>query len=147
MSNNATSDTVKLLKECNSGCKTALDGMNLVLSHVTSPEMKSVIKDCRYKHEKMGNKCHALLSEAGETQCDPPAIGTAMMTMGTELKLAVNSSDSHIAEMMADGCNTGIKSLAKQVNLYSEASPESRRLAGEIISEEQSFHAQMLRFM
>lgn len=140
-------DTVKLLKECNSGCKTALDGMYQVKGHVSSPELKSTIDACCTRHEKIGDRCHKLLNEAGKSECDPPAIGTAMMSIGTGVKLAVNDSDKHIAEMMVDGCNMGIKSLAKQVNLYTGASPESRQLADDIIREEQHFLNQMLPFL
>ena len=32
-------DTVRLLKECDSGCRTAIDGMSAVLSKVTSPKL------------------------------------------------------------------------------------------------------------
>ena len=143
----SNTDTVKLLKECNSGCKTALDGMYQVRAHISSPQLKSTIEESCSRHEEIGNRCHKLLNEAGKSECDPPAIGTAMMSVGTGFKLAVNDSDKHIAEMMVDGCNMGIKSIAKQVNLYTNASPESRKLADDIISEEQHFLNQMLTFL
>lgn len=140
-------DTVILLKECNSGCKTAVSGMNQVLEHVKSPALKEKIEDCRKRHNALGERCHTLLSRLGKSECDPPALGMALSRAGTELKLTADGSDRHIAEMMADGANTGMKSLARHLNDCRDATPESRVLASELIREEQDFYSDMLKFL
>ena len=140
-------ETVKLLKECDSGCKTALDGMEQVLSHISSPALRSEIIDCRKRHGDLEVRCRTLLDRAGEKPGDPPVIGSAMMKAGTEIKLAVNDGDRHIAEMMADGASMGMKSIAKVMNACSGASEQSRVLASDLINEERRFHDSMLRFV
>ena len=140
-------ETVKLLKECDSGCKTALDGMEQVMSHVSSPTMREELIDCRRRHGELEIRCRTLLDRAGEKEGDPPAVGTAMMKAGTELKLAINDGDRHIAEMMVDGASMGMKSIAKVMNVCTGASEQSRILAADLIREERHFHDSMLRFV
>ena len=62
------------------------------------------------------------------------------MKAGTEIKLAVDSNDKHIAKMMADGANMGIQSITKAVNSLTSSSSESRSLANKIINEEKRFY-------
>lgn len=140
-------DTVKLLKECDSGCRTAIDGMSAVLSKVTSPALKEEIASSSKTHAEIGKECHKLLNSAGEYGGEPPAFGEMMMKAGTEIKLAVDSNDKHIAKMMADGANMGIQSITKAVNSLTSSSSESRSLANKIINEEKRFYNSMLQYL
>jgi hypothetical protein len=91
-------DTVKLLKECDSGCRTAIDGMSAVLSKVTSPALKEEIASSSKRHAEIGKECHRLLNSIGEYGGEPPAFGEMMMKAGTGIKLAIDSNDKHIAK-------------------------------------------------
>jgi 2-oxoisovalerate dehydrogenase E1 component len=70
---------------------------------------------------------------------------TARMT--EVMKLAINDDDSHVAEMMADGANMGMKSIAKVMNACPSASSDSRTLASDLIGEERQFFDSMLRYL
>ncbi len=140
-------ETSKLLKECNSGCKSAVDSIDQIKNKISSPELKQRVEDCSKRHTEIGEKCLTILCKNGEEGCDPSAIGMAMAHIGTEIKLAVNDGDKHIAEMMADGASMGMKSIAKVLNLYPSASGESKGIAEELISEERKFYDSMLSFM
>lgn len=140
-------DTVNLLKECNSGCKTAVDGMDQVKDRVKSKRLKSIIEDCSARHTEYGERCRNLLNSVGKSEMDPPAVGMTMAHIGTSVKLAINDGDRHIAEMMLDGANMGIKSLAQQLNLYPSASEESKTLTKDIINEELGFYKDMLSYL
>ncbi len=140
-------DTVKLLKECESGCKTALDGIGQVMEHIGSDAMRTELTDCQQRHREIKNRCRTLLCQEGEPEADPPAVGTAFMRMGTSMKLAINDEDSHVADMLADGANMGMKSIAKVMNACPSASPDSRTLASDLIQEERQFFDTMLRYL
>lgn len=140
-------DTVKLLKECKAGCKTALDGMGQVMEHIGSEAMRRELSASQERHRAIEKRCHALLCEAGEPQADPPAMATAFMRMGTGMKLAINDDDRHVAEMMADGANMGMKSIAKVMNACPSATHDSRALASELIQEERQFFDRMLSYL
>ncbi len=141
------SETSKLLKECNSGCKAAVDSMDQVKEHVSSEKLKKKIDDCSNQHTQLGERCRTILCENGSGECNPPAIGMAFAHVGTEIKLAINNKDKHIAEMMADGASMGMKSISKVINLYPNASDESRRIASELVGIERSFFNDMLEFL
>lgn len=141
------SETSKLLKECNSGCKAAVDNMNQVKEHISSEKLRQKIDTCSDRHTEIGERCRNILCKNGEGECNPPAVGMAFAHIGTEIKLAINDKDKHIAEMMADGASMGMKSISKVINLYENASDESRRIASELIGLERNFFNDMLEFM
>lgn len=140
-------DSVNLLKECNSGCKSATDSMEQVLPFVSDEKLKKLIEDYDKKHIGIGDECHKLLNEAGEHEEDPNKLAMAMAWFGTEVKLVVNDKTDKIAELMIDGCNMGIKSLSKYNNKYKAAESKIRDLVFELISVEQDFMNELLGFL
>ena len=57
-------DTVSLLKECNSGCKSATSSMEQVLGYVKNEKLPALIKKYDEKHIKAGDECHELLPKS-----------------------------------------------------------------------------------
>ncbi len=129
------SDSINLLKECNSGCKNATDSMEQVLPFVKEEKLKKIIEDYDKKHIKIGDECHKILNREGESEEDPNKLTMAMAWFGTEVKL------------MVDGCNMGIKSLSKFNNKYRNAESEIKDLVFELISIEQDFMNELLAFL
>lgn len=140
-------DTVKLLKECDSGCRTAIDGMSKAISKVTSPTLKDEIAKSTSTHAEIGKNCNELLSSYGENGGEPPAFAEVMMKTGTGLKLAIMPEDRHIAKMMADGANMGIQSITKALSSFANASKDGKALAQSIIDEEKRFYDSMLNYI
>ena len=64
-------ETAKLLKECNSGCKTAVDNIDQVREHIRTPALKKRIEECSRRHTELGERCHSLLCRGGEDPCAP----------------------------------------------------------------------------
>ena len=58
--------------------------------------------------------------------------------MMTNMKLALDDSDSRIADLMTDGCNMGIKSLNRYLNEYKAADEYSKDVAKRLIKLEQT---------
>ena len=54
--------------------------------------------------------------------------------MKTNLTIAVNESDSKIADIITDGCNMGIKSLNKYLNQYKAADERSKEFTKRLIN-------------
>ena len=140
-------ESVELLKECNSGCKSATNSMEQVLSYVKEESLKKIIDDYNKKHIKLGDECHKLLNDMGEDEKDPNAFSQAMASFGTDLKLMMNDGSDKIADLMVDGCNMGIKSLSKAVNKYKDAEDKVKDIAFEIISIEQDFMNELLGYL
>ena len=59
----ANSDTIKLLKECNAGVKTAVTSIDDVLDKVESKSLERILAKNKAEHEELGNLTHTLLNK------------------------------------------------------------------------------------
>ena len=134
-----TEDTIKLLKECNAGTKTAVNSINQVIGDVKSKQIENLLTTNITRHEKIGDITHKMLKEHGEEDKDPSAMSRTMSWMTTEMKMLVDDSDHEIASLMIDGCNMGIKKVSEYINKYQNASKESIDVATNLIKTEQNF--------
>lgn len=140
-------DTVRLLKECNSGCKMATNSMEQVLPYVTDDKLKSVIMNYNDKHIKIGDECHQMLNESLEDEQDPHVMAKAFSWISTEVKMMLSNDAQKIADLLIDGCNMGIKSLSGYLNQYTSASEDSREMARKLIWIEQEFTKDLLEYL
>lgn len=140
-------DSIELLKKCNSGCKSGTNSMEQVMDFVSDERLRKVIHEYNRKHIDIGDECHEMLNKENLEEEDPPMIAKAMSWLGTEVKLAVNDSTSHIADILIDGCNMGIKSLYKELNKQKNAKSEIRDMVMELVCIEQDFMNELLEFL
>lgn len=140
-------DTVKLLKECSSGCKMAVNSIDQVQAYVEDENLQEILDCYKLKHEKIMEKTGRLLSEAGEGPEKPGMMASAFSWLSTEIKMLVKGSTSKVAKIMMDGCNMGIQSIAKYKNQYKEADKEAVKTAQDLIDMEEEFSKKMERFI
>ena len=60
--------TKKLLKECNVGCKMALQSMTQVEDYLEDSELEQAVEDYRREHERVEKETSRLLMEAGVSE-------------------------------------------------------------------------------
>lgn len=140
-------DTVNLLKECNSGCKSATNSMEQVLEHVKNDKLIALIDKYNDKHIGIGDECHELLNEMNENEKDPSKVAALFAEVGTEVKLMIEESTHKAADLLIDGCTMGIKSLSKYLNKYSTADEKVVKLVKNLIRVEQDFMDELLAFL
>lgn len=140
-------DTRRLLQECNSGCKMAINSMKQVQEYVSEETLRKLIGESMKRHEEYEAESTKLLNENGEQEKSPNPCVTAFSWFTTELKMAMKKEDATMAKIMMDGCHMGIESLAKKLNEFTNASAESRSLTERIIKEEEEFMQQMKPFL
>lgn len=140
-------DSIKLLKEINSGCKNATDSFGQVLEFVKDSKLAQLIKNYNEEHVKIGDECHQMLNDNGKDEKDPPTMAKAMMWFTTEVKMMVDDDDSHIADLLANGCHMGIKSVSKYLNQYKKAGQDEVSLAGKLIRLEMELYKQLMEFI
>lgn len=140
-------DTVSLLKECNSGCKSATNSMEQILEHVKNDKLIALIDKYNDKHISIGEKCHELLNEMNEDEKDPNKVAATVAGITTEMKLMMKDSTHKAAELLIDGCTMGIKSLSEYMNKYTTADDKSLKLVRELIRIEQDFMDELLQFL
>lgn len=139
--------TQKLLQECNSGCKTAINSMDQVLKYVEDPKLEELIVRYKKKHEDLESRAGILLDKLGEPGQEPGPMARAMTWTTTEMKMAMHDSRTEVAKIMMDGCNMGIQSIGEYLHKYDEAESETRHLAKDLIKAEEEFMQELEMFL
>ena len=127
-------DTVRLLRECDSGIRMGVDSIEDVLKYVESKPLHKLLSDCRDRHEVLGRETDTLLKRYGDEGKSPSPIAKGMSWMKTEIMLSMHDSDHTIADLITDGCNMGVKSLSRYLNQYAAADESSKDIAKRLIS-------------
>ena len=130
-------DTIKLLKECNSGTKMAVSSIDEVIDRVHDTDMKSLLSESKDHHTKLGNEIHTLLTEHDVDDKEPNPMAKGMSWLKTNMKVGMNESDATIANVLTDGCNMGVKSLNKYLNQYQAADKTSKDICKRLVSIEE----------
>ena len=118
-------DTIELLKECDAGCKMAVDSMEQISKYVTDDQMKSIIKKYNGAHIKLEDESHRMLNNLGEEDKEPNPIAKASSWIQSEVKMMLKGDSKQAAHLLTDGCNMGVTSLNKYKNQYKAADGKS----------------------
>ena len=129
------SDTVKLLRECNSGIQMAVFSIDEILEKVTDKNLYEILKKSKEKHEKLGDETHANMLAKG------------MSWMKTNAKVMMDDSDATIADLIVDGCNMGIKTLCRYENQYAAADDAAMKLTDDLIRLEEKLRQDLREYL
>ena len=140
-------DTIKLLNECNAGIKMGVQGINEVIDETENKQLLDVLNKYLQDHKKLGDKTHEYLNRFHDSDKEPNPIATAMSWVKINFKMLQGNKDEQIADVMTDGCNMGIKSIARYLNKYPTALPEVKELVADIIELEENFELDLRRFL
>lgn len=131
-------DTLKLLRECDSGVKMAVGSIDEVSSRIKDQELKSLLDKSKEEHSQLGGSISELLASLGDEGKDPGVMAKSMSWIKTNVKLGLNDSDRTVAGLMTDGCDMGIKSLTRYLNEYKGASEIARNTTRRLIGIEEN---------
>jgi len=140
-------DTIRLLRECDAGIKMGVASIGEVLEYVSDEQLRRSLDDCRAAHERLQDEIQALLDGYHDEGKDPNPMAKGMSWMKTNVKLAMDESDSTIADLMTDGCNMGVKALARYLNQYRAADEKSKDIARRLIRLEEQLVQEIRRFL
>lgn len=140
-------DTIRLLRECDAGVKMGISSIEDVLEYVGSEKLKTILTDCKNDHERLNEEIQELLEKYKDEGKDPNPMAKGMSWMKTNVKLALNDSDSTIADLITDGCNMGVKSLNKYLNEYKAADEVSKDITKKLINLEEELAVDLRDFL
>lgn len=147
MNEQRESDTIKLLRECDSGIRMGVSSINEVLDYVQNDDLRSKLTQCREDHEKLREETVVQLCRLDGDSKQPNPIAKGMSWVKTNAKLMLNESDATIADLITDGCNMGVKSLRRYMNQYQQADPSAKQIAGQLIAQERQLTEQMQPYL
>ena len=140
-------DTIKLLRECDAGAKMGITSIDDVLDHTRSDKLQTRLRICKEEHEQLQGQIQQLLGEYRDTGKNPNPIAKSMSWMKTNMKLGMDDSDATIADLMTDGCNTGVKSLNRYLNQYKAADEVSKDITKRLINLEEKLAIDIRSFL
>lgn len=140
-------DTVRLLREIDSGIKMGISAIEDVREYVKCEDFGKKLDESKNEHNSLENETEKLLEEYQDDGKEPSVTAKAMSKMKTEFKLGLNTSDKTVAELLTDGCNMGVKSLGKYLNKYEAADEKSKNIAKKLIELEERFAADIRMYL
>ena len=140
-------DTIKLLRECDSGVKMGIASIDEVLDNVDSELFRRRLRDCRAEHEKLGAEIRTQLVRFDDEGKDPNPIAKGMSWIKTNMKLGIENSDNTVADLMTDGCGMGVKSLNRSLNQYKAADEVSKDITKRLINLEEKLVTDIRQFL
>ncbi len=141
------SDTIKLLRECDAGIKMGISSIDDSVDYVKDNELKSILECCKEEHQEIKQELQGLLNDYHDEGKEPPAMAKGMSWLKTNFKLAVHESDSEVADLITDGCNMGVKSLATYLNKYKAADEKSKKITKKLMNIEERLCTDMRKFL
>ena len=140
-------DTVRLLRECDSGVAMGVDALDGVLERTRAKPLKKLLSDNKDKHLRLKHEIGTLLESYHDEGKQPPAMAKSMSHMKTGMKMAMNESDKTVADLITDGCNMGVKSLNRYLNQFKAASEEAKDITKRLIKQEEELCADMRGYL
>ena len=136
-------DTIKLLRECDAGVKMGVSSIDEVMEYVKNEDFKGELNDCKDEHDKLNREIQELLEKYKDYGKDPNPMAKGMSWIKTNVKLAMDTSDNTVADLITDGCNMGVKSLNKYLNKYEAADEVSKDICKRLINLEEKLAIQI----
>lgn len=143
----ADGDTVKLLRECDAGIKMGISSIDDVVDDVQNQEFRELLNESRAQHQKLATEIVGLLVEHGDKGKDPNPVAKGMSHIKTGVQMMADKSDKTIARLMTDGCDMGVKSLAKYLNQYKSADEKSKDITKRLVEIEDRLSTEMRPYL
>ncbi len=119
MNNGTASDKTKLfLGELYKNMKMGADSIVNVSSKVKDGHLRDELLRELDTYEKFAKKIGKLLYDAGETPKEENIMSKMASKVGMAMNTVVDSTESHIAQMMIEGATMGITENTKLINQY-----------------------------
>ncbi len=135
-----------LLNELYKNVTMGKDSLINLMDKASDDEMRAEMTREMERYEEYANRASALLAERGLKPEEPGMMAKAGSKIGMAFNTMLDTTTSHIAEMMINGATMGIINIEKQFN-ENEPTGEARRLAEEILDFEKSTADNLARFL
>lgn len=140
-------DTLKLLQECDSGCKMAVDSMDQALGYTKDEELKKLLEQYKEKHKRLEQETSEILHNGGYEDKKPGIMATAFAWITAETKLMWDDDNNQIAKLMMNGANMGIQSITEYRHKYKKADEDAQTIAKKLVRVEEEFLQELKRFL
>ena len=138
-----------VLGEIYKNVKMGADAIINLLPSVRDDALRSAMTQQLDGYEKHAARAERALNERGCKAKEEGTVARFSAKMGMAFHTMIDSSATHIAEMMIEGSNMGITDLTRLINHLEEADPDSEavRLAREVVRFEERNLEELKRYL
>lgn len=140
-------DTKSLLSACGAGAQMALGAMDEAVRRVKDARLRALLTQSIQTHEALGAKAEGLLQQEGAMPAQPGALAKSMSWLKTNWVLMKNPTDAGAAELVTEGCDMGVRTLARTKNENLGAADEAKELAGQLMRHERELSKELAEFL
>ena len=140
-------DTLSLLADCTAGIDLAVSAMDGILPNVKDQVLRRKLQDGIHRHELLRNQTLCLLQQWGGKEKHPSSMTKNMVWLRNNARLAISRDDPTAAELVANGCDQGIRTLCRSRNRYSGADHAAKFLTEQIIACQENLSSGMRSFL
>ena len=140
-------DTIKLLRECDSGIKMGVSSIEEVVGRVKNETFQKRLESCKSEHEQLKTEVRQMLDRYQDEGKNPNPMLQGMSWIKTNVMLSMEDSDRTIADLMTDGCNMGVKSLNRYLNQYEAAEERAKDITKRLINLEEKLTVDMRQYL
>ncbi|MBQ9098243.1 MAG: hypothetical protein IJY50_02310 [Clostridia bacterium] len=142
-------DEALFLGEIYKNAKMGADSIINLLPHVKDDGLRSMMTLQLDGYEKYASRAAKALAERGVAAKEENIVTRLSARMGMAINTMIDSTKSHIAEMMIEGSNMGITDMIKLLNEHEPrgTSKEAARLAREVVVFEEHNLEMLKRFL
>ena len=141
--------TAALLDRMYKNVKMGADSIINIMPKVESEELRTELTSELNTLEGYADRIKKMLSDEGAEAEEEGIVSRLSAKMGMAMNTMMDSTTSHIAEMMMEGYTMGITDMTKDIREYenTKASEASLSLAREIVAYHESAFSKMKEFL
>ncbi len=139
-------DTIKLMKNCNNGFRTASYCMAQILPFVKDPVMKLTIENSCLRNREMAEVCSSALEECGKNEKEILSLPFLMARLKNDVKLCLSSSPRTVASILAENSENLIVDTRKALKKCPKADRESVELAKSFLKSRRELLEDMIEY-
>lgn len=132
-----TREDRNVLREVQKGAQMGLEAIQTIGGKVYDDRLLLDLNRQALKYTEYKNRARGMLQEAGEHPGQTSAVGTGMLKAGIHMNTALNTSTSHVAELVIQGSNRGITDMCKAINHNEAGGKYAVELAKELMDFEE----------
>jgi len=126
-----------LLEKTYQNASIGITAIEAVIGKASSKELSEDLHMQLKDYQELLDKSKEQLLKNGAKVKDKSLYDKTMMKSNVKMNTMINSSDSHIADMVIKGSTMGITQMTKLLNASKNADGESTQIASDFIKKEQ----------
>lgn len=130
--------TYKLLQAIVENGRTGADACDQLLKKTDDANMRDELMLEKQHYERAAQDAESAIAKMDQKPHPKGMAARCSMWMGLEMNTMIDSTSTHIAEMLIEGANMGIVELTKAKNSFPEASAHAQGMASELIVRQQN---------